>query len=1009
VALSDERLREIISNLARRPGHEPVRSDIRDILINHLDVPANEIHLEANLTEVRGRIDALLARTVFEFKSDLRKEREAAEEQLGRYLGDKEKQTGRRFIGIATDGAEFTLYELRREKLTKLRNEFNVTAELRRHRNNSSETAHALASWLSPLLNQRPELPPDPASIRQELGRESIVYEVARGRLEGMWEEVRTDSEVRVSRQLWAERLSLVYGTGVDDDALFIQHTYLTLVAKTMATLVLGVEAPPAASDLLAGKPFQDAGIEGVVEADFFDWVLKAPDGGEVVNQISAQVARFRLGDITHDVLKVLYESLIDPEQRHDLGEYYTPDWLAQWMCERVIALPLEQRVLDPSCGSGTFLFHAVRRFFVAADRAEMPAQEALQKCTELIFGIDVHPVAVINARVTYLLAIGEARLKEHARLSIPVYLGDAIQWDTERVISVADVVVRVPPEGDEGKPGQRQPPHLTFPQSVVESPRVFDEVIRQMLRVSEQNAPAEEWRTTAERDFADLLPKPTIDTLGRTYQNLLQLRQQRRNHIWGYVARNLIRPVWLSSPGQKVDVLIGNPPWLAQRNMSRTMQQRFKKECKARDLWAGGKVATQQDLSGYFFARCVELYLRKGCVIAFVMPYATMSRQAYEGFRTGHFQPYGSVRFVEAWTFDDSVKGLFGIPSCVLVAVEGEPSNLPGQVRAYSGELPRRDASAEQAVQHLSSRLSVWPKAKGDAESAYGERFKNGATVFPRVLFVVNRVARGRFGAEANRPMVESRRTNLEKGVWRGLGQLSGPVEKVFLHPLLLGESVAPFRLLRPVEAVIPWDAKVARLLSADAARRDGYTGLAAWLAQAEALWNKNRKDVNLSLTAQLDYYGKLAVQMPPAPLRVVYSKAGTLSAATVLRDPAMVIENTLYWCAVDRIDEARFMAAVLNSEVTRARVAHQQSRGQWGARHFDKLLAEAIPEFDASNSIHRDLAELAKRAEQVVSGVALPEKIYFVRARKLIRDALRDDGVATRIDTLVARLLEG
>jgi hypothetical protein len=61
---------------------------------------------------------------VFEFKSDLQKERENAEEQLApRYLNDREKQTGRRFIGIATDGAEFAPYEIRRGKLTKLRNQ----------------------------------------------------------------------------------------------------------------------------------------------------------------------------------------------------------------------------------------------------------------------------------------------------------------------------------------------------------------------------------------------------------------------------------------------------------------------------------------------------------------------------------------------------------------------------------------------------------------------------------------------------------------------------------------------------------------------------------------------------------------------------------------------------------------------------------------------------------------------------------------------------------------------
>jgi hypothetical protein len=59
--------------------------------------------------------------------------------------------------------------------------------------------------------------------------------------------------------------------------------------------------------------------------------------------------------------MKVLYESVIAPDTRHRLGEYYTPDWLAAAMVEKAVDDPLQQRVLDPACGSGTFLFQAVR------------------------------------------------------------------------------------------------------------------------------------------------------------------------------------------------------------------------------------------------------------------------------------------------------------------------------------------------------------------------------------------------------------------------------------------------------------------------------------------------------------------------------------------------------------------------------------------------------------------------------------------------------------------------
>ncbi len=93
-------------------------------------------------------------------------------------------------------------------------------------------------------------------------------------------------------------------------------------------------------------------------------------------------------------MLKALYESLIDPAQRHDLGEYYTPDWLAAKLTRAVVTAPLTQRVLDPACGSGTFLFHAVRHLLAAADAAGWPKRDALRACCSLIHGMDIHPVA---------------------------------------------------------------------------------------------------------------------------------------------------------------------------------------------------------------------------------------------------------------------------------------------------------------------------------------------------------------------------------------------------------------------------------------------------------------------------------------------------------------------------------------------------------------------------------------------------------------------------------------
>jgi hypothetical protein len=64
-------------------------------------------------------------------------------------------------------------------------------------------------------------------------------------------------------------------------------------------------------------------------------------------------------------------------------------------------------------------------------------------------------------------------------------------------------------------------------------------------------------------------------------------------------------------------------------------------------------------------------------------------------------------------------------------------------------------------------------------------------------------------------------------------------------------------------------------------------------------------------------------------------------------------------------------------------------------------------IPQFHPKNRLHLDLANAAAEAEKAAVRIALPEDIHFIRARKLIRDALKADGIAQRIDALVTRLL--
>ena len=84
----------LVLELSERPGHEKVRALLHRLLVDGLGAASQDIEFEKSAPEVHGRIDALLGRSVFELKSDLRRERQAAEDGLARYLSEREGQTG---------------------------------------------------------------------------------------------------------------------------------------------------------------------------------------------------------------------------------------------------------------------------------------------------------------------------------------------------------------------------------------------------------------------------------------------------------------------------------------------------------------------------------------------------------------------------------------------------------------------------------------------------------------------------------------------------------------------------------------------------------------------------------------------------------------------------------------------------------------------------------------------------------------------------------------------------
>ena len=552
---------DLLRHPARKPGHDEVKAGFQALMVGEFGAALGDLDFERRVPEVRGRLDALIGRTVFKAKRDLDKEWADVERRMPDYLADRERAEGDRFAGIASDGLKWVVFELADGALGVVK---RTTLD--------PDRPEAFLAWLDGAVALKLSLPPDPLTIRAELGEDSVAYHLVQGQLRSLWADLRLRPAEALKRQLWADLLKQVYGREVESDALWFQHSYLVVVAKCIALAVMGLaEDDPAR--MLSGDAFTTAGISGAVESDFFDWMVAAPAGVALIQRIMNHVRRFRLAEVESDVLKVLYESLIDRDECHGLGEYYTPDWLAAKIVREAVDRPVEQKVLDPACGSGTFLFHAVRRFLAEAEAGDMAAPTRAGEACAYVAGTDIHPVAVIIARVTYLLALAPALAQREGTLSIPVYLDHAMQLSISQSMTGKELVIRVPPppagEGRSGETDGQGRERLDFPETFCRDPGLFDMAIERMRTgsLSEMSREAIEAalvRITEQHYKADITAEQTaaIGDLGKTYLVFDRLRREGRDTIWALVARNLPCPLAFSASGGWANVVVGNPPW---------------------------------------------------------------------------------------------------------------------------------------------------------------------------------------------------------------------------------------------------------------------------------------------------------------------------------------------------------------------------------------------------------------------------------------------------------------
>ena len=216
-------------------------------------------------------------------------------------------------------------------------------------------------------------------------------------------------ASARTKHALWHNmlRVSGVTPQGqAAPDRLFVTHSFLIAIARLVTHSLTD-----------RSSEWQSALREG-----FVGWILGWERGEAWAAGLWEIVSRYDWRRRRGDVLRSLYETFVPEADRKVFGEFYTPDWLAamiveqaldeDWLCNAIERAEDANRngtllvgtgVLDPACGSGTFLYHAALRILQAPGMSTLRPEQQADVAALLLNGIDVHPVAVEIARANLM------------------------------------------------------------------------------------------------------------------------------------------------------------------------------------------------------------------------------------------------------------------------------------------------------------------------------------------------------------------------------------------------------------------------------------------------------------------------------------------------------------------------------------------------------------------------------------------------------------------------------
>ena len=765
---------------------------------------------------------------------------------------------------------------------------------------------------------------------------------------------------------------------------LFALNTYIAIVAKVVAALALkglgeAIADPSVAPrerlwSLETGRLFESAGISNMLRGDFFSWYVDDASIGIFEQHLSRLIAM--LSGVSYDVAKKdprstrdlfkgMYESFVPEALRHALGEYYTPDWLASHGLD-VVGWSTSDGLLDPTCGSGTFLLEALRRRLCEPDAKTASVEELLHG----LYGFDLNPLAVLAARASMTVFLA-GRLDPCRPVQLPVYLADAInpavqagQFYEHRMQTEQGTFV------------------FRLPASLVESRDLFAVFSRlRDLIDSDVSSESAIELLTEEFDLGDWTPE-CREAFASTVDTLATLRERQWDGLWC----SIIAERFAAGAIKRVPFIVGNPPWVKWSHLPPEYSEFIKGDCLAmgvfsQDRWVGG---IESDISTVIVYSAAEHWASETAEIGFFITGTVFRNESSQGFRRFHLERAEmelQVVSVEDFSRVDPFDGVSN-HACFIHLRRGESSKYPVPYRVWDTPLAsdgtrQRTFATPEAFVAASSVESLWAApVPGTDAGPWLVGSLDDHSVWRHVFGANHRHYQARKGVTTDLNGVffvtvhslshDTRLAFVTNNPELGRKRVPTLVEPVeveanTLYPLLRGRGVAPFHatpdpdheLLLPqttmhgnpdLPGLCPGTHRYLLRFKSFLENRGSYRryqrGKPYW-----SLWNVG--------SYTFSEYKVAWREMP----------GGSFAAAYVGPDPRtgrpVVPDHKVYFVPVCTEEEAAYLTGVLNAPTIARAVSSYASQLSLGVSVVEYL---EIPRFDKTQEQHRAVAGIAK-----------------------------------------------